>query len=111
MSDYLVCVDASGGNKQDVYDEIASIINNGGNGKASATAEGVVIRGGGTVELDKKAEQQFSNVISSKFFGHAMDICRQVLADIAPSTPPVAPRCAAHPSTGNCYLQSLRWRI
>jgi hypothetical protein len=98
MSDFIACVEASGGNKSQLYDQIATSINSGGGGKAQGTASGVIIQGGGSVEVDKNSEERLNSTLSSQYYGRAMDVCRQALADIAPTaTTPIEPPAAAPP--------------
>lgn len=92
MSDFLVCVESTGGNKQQVYERISSEINTDNKGKASASASGIVIKGGGSVELGANAEKKLYSDLTSNWYGGGMAACLKVLEAVAPTgTPPIDP--------------------
>lgn len=99
MSEYLACVDSTGGNKQELYDTIASTIKTVGKGDVSAKGSGFVINGGGTANIDKNTEEDIQKTLATKFFGggpdvclKVPDVCLKVLDKIAPAaTPPIEP--------------------
>lgn len=92
MSEYLACVDSTGGNKQEIYDSIASTIKKDGKGDVAAEGSGFVIKGSGSASIDKSTEENIQKSLSAKFYGEGPTVCLKVLDKISPvATPPIDP--------------------
>lgn len=98
MIEFLACVDAVGGNKQKVYDSIASTVKSVGKGDLSAAGSGFVFKGGGTANVDKSTEEQIQKTLSAEYFGDGLATCLKALDSVAPiATPPIEPPKPAAP--------------
>ena len=75
MNRYIACVEASGGVRQEIYEEIASAITSSNLGKAAANANGIMLKGGGSVELNKNVESNIVERLIAKIHGWAMVTC------------------------------------
>jgi hypothetical protein len=75
MSRYIACVEASGGKRQEIDGEIASAVTDNNLGEAAADANGIVLKGGGSVELNKNVESIIAEKLIAKNHGWAMMTC------------------------------------
>jgi len=82
MSDYIACVEAIGGNKQEITNIVNSKNNANAGGKAKAAGNGLVVAANGSLELDKKTEQEILQIISTKFFPGGTSECQKPLSEI-----------------------------
>lgn len=79
MADYISCIEASGGNREEISEEITLL----GVGKASTSIKGsgsgVVAKGSGAIVLDKASEKVLAKKLATKWFPKGMDKCAQFL--------------------------------
>jgi hypothetical protein len=88
MTDYIACVVTSGGNQQDVYSQIATQLSKDGKIKATASGQGVIVQGGGSLQLGKSDEQQVINTTYAHFYSDSMKTCLEVSRNICNAPPP-----------------------
>ncbi|MFD1704421.1 hypothetical protein ACFSCV_15540 [Methylopila henanensis] len=86
MSDYLACLEASGGNKSEITSEFSTAVKEKLSGKVSGSGQGVIVRADGSIEVDSSSENIILGKMSSKFYEGAMKECRNVL-DIKEDAP------------------------
>jgi hypothetical protein len=79
MSDYIACLEASGGNKQEIATEFSSAVKDSTDTKVKGTGSGVIIKADGSLELGTNAERSIFGKLSSKFYAGAMAQCETVL--------------------------------
>jgi hypothetical protein len=75
MSRYLGCVEASGVERQEIDEEIASAVTDNNLREATADANGIVLKGGGSVELNKNVENIIADKLIAKIHAWAMVMC------------------------------------
>jgi hypothetical protein len=75
MSRYLGCVEASGVKRQEIDEEIASAVTDNNLREATADANGIVLKGGGSVELNKNVENIIADKLIAKIHAWAMVTC------------------------------------
>lgn len=92
MSDYIACVEASGGGKQDLLDFLQTKTTESAAGAGAAKGSGVVVAAGGSLELSGQREQEIIKLAESKFFPNAMSECGKALPPIASSKAPPEPK-------------------
>lgn len=84
MSDYIACVESTGGNRS----EIDSLIQNsngtdiGGGASASVSTKGKLIGGSAGLNLSKKDELSIVNKIDLKYFPNGASVCSQFEQEI-----------------------------
>jgi hypothetical protein len=79
MTDYIACVVTSGGNKQDVYNQIADQLNRDGKIKATGSEKGVMVEGKVGLQLSGDDETGAIHTFSSHFYPDAMKNCLEAL--------------------------------
>ncbi len=79
MSDYIACLEASGGNKQEIATEFSSAVKDSTDAKIKADGSGVVIKADGSIELDTNSERSIFGKLSAKFYSGGMSACETVL--------------------------------
>jgi hypothetical protein len=57
MADYISCVEASGGNQQTISSEVSNAQSGQFSAGAKGSGSGVVVKGSGSLVIDKNAEQ------------------------------------------------------
>ncbi|MGD0281795.1 MAG: hypothetical protein ABSB95_05485 [Dissulfurispiraceae bacterium] len=79
MADYISCVEASGGNKQ----EISEVFSELGSGKTTTgvkgSGSGAIVKGSGSLLLDKASEKAIVKKIETKWYPSGMSECSKVL--------------------------------
>jgi hypothetical protein len=75
MNRYIACVEASGGERQEIDEEIASAVTDNNLGEAAADANGIALKGGGSVELNKYVENIVADKLIAKIDGWAAVTC------------------------------------
>ena len=79
MSDYIACVEASGGNSE----RIAIEVTNANAGKTGVgvkgSGSGVVVKGSGSVTVDRATEQALASKFEHTWTDKGMEECRKVL--------------------------------
>jgi hypothetical protein len=79
MADYISCVEASGGN----HDEISLEVSNAQGGRTAAgvsgSGSGVVVKGSGSVSLDRATEQALQKKFREKWGSQGMESCLKAL--------------------------------
>jgi len=73
MSDYITCVEASGGNKQTISSEVSNAQSGKFKAGAKGAGSGVVVKGSGSLVIDKDAEQALAQKFETTLVlrGHA----------------------------------------
>ena len=88
MADYVSCVEASGGN----HDEISLEISNAQGGKTSASASGsggnLAVHGEGALALSKDSEAALQQKFREKWGNQGMESCLKALKKPAPAPAP-----------------------
>ena len=79
MSDYITCVERSGGNHEKITSEVSDATSGQVAGCAQGSGGTVVAKGSGSICIDKKAEQGLANRFEESFYSNAMAECREVL--------------------------------
>src|SRR4051812_32812633 len=87
MSDYIACVEASGGNHEEITEEVADVANKQASVGVHGAGSGVVAKGSGSVVLNKKSESELIKTFQSKYYAGAMAECRKVLDQNASPNP------------------------
>jgi hypothetical protein len=82
MNRYIACVEASGGERQEIDEEIASAVTDNNLGEAAADANGIALKGGGSVELNRNVENIIIDKLMAKIHGWAMVTCAGRLASM-----------------------------
>lgn len=82
MSDYIACVEVSGGGKQDFRDFIALKTKDASGGTGAAQGSGVIVKGSGSIQLQSSKEQEIIKLAEAKFFPGAMSECGKALPPI-----------------------------
>lgn len=79
MADYISCVEVSGGNRQEITEEISE----SGGQKAStgikASGSGAIVKGSGSLLLDKASERALVKRLETRWFSKGMSECTRVL--------------------------------
>jgi len=79
MADYISCVEASGGNRQEIAEEVSEI----GGQKAStgikASGSGTIVKGSGSLLLGKASERNLAKKLETRWFPKGMSECARVL--------------------------------
>lgn len=79
MADYISCIEASGGNKQAISDELTQIGGNKTEGSVSASGGNAVVKGTGALTLDKRSESALVKKLEAKWFAGGMSECAKAL--------------------------------
>ena len=79
MSDFIACVEATGGGKEAFRDEVSKSESANTGGKASGAGSGVIISGKGALVVDRKTELAIAQRIEKKWFPGGLSECRAVL--------------------------------
>lgn len=88
MADYISCIEASGGNKQTISDELTQIGGNKTGGSVTASGGNTVIKGAGSITLDKKSESALVKKLEAKWFSGGMSECAKALKPQSTSAVP-----------------------
>jgi hypothetical protein len=79
MSDFIACVEATGGGKEAFRDEVTKSESANTGGKASGAGTGVIVSGKGALVVDRKTELAIAQRIEKKWFPGGLSECRAVL--------------------------------
>ncbi|CAH1091356.1 hypothetical protein [Candidatus Nitrotoga sp. 1052] len=79
MADYISCVEATGGNKQEITDELSRVDGNKTGGSLSASGGNKIVKGAGAITLDKKSESTIVKRLEAKWFAGSMSECAKAL--------------------------------
>jgi hypothetical protein len=79
MSDFMMCVAAVGGNKQEVVDYVTSRAKDSKAGKVEGAGKGVVISGSGALSLDAGTEREIARLLNTKYFSGGVSACQKAL--------------------------------
>ena len=79
MSDFIACVEATGGGKEAFRDEVTKSESATTGGKASGAGTGVIVSGKGAVVVDRKTELAIAQRIEKKWFPGGLSECRAAL--------------------------------
>jgi hypothetical protein len=79
MADYISCIEASGGNREELLLEVNQAGGKSAGGALSASAAGPVIRGGGSITLNTASENALAKRLQQRWFGNAMAACASIL--------------------------------
>lgn len=79
MADYISCIEASGGNKQELNNEVASASGSQKSGAAKLDANAKIAKGSGSLVLGRKVETKIVEKLESKWFPSGMSECARVL--------------------------------
>ena len=79
MADYISCIEASGGNRDEISEEITHLTAGKTSGGVKGSGGGVIAKGSGAVLLDKASEKVLAKKLATKWFPKGMDKCAQFL--------------------------------
>jgi hypothetical protein len=79
MADYISCVEASGGNRQEMSEEVSEIGGNKASTGIKASGGGVIVKGSGSLFLDKASERTLAKRFETRWFPKGMSECAKVL--------------------------------
>jgi len=100
MADYISCIEASGGNKQAISDELTQIGGNKTAGSVSASGGNAVVKGAGALTLDKKSESALVKKLEAKWFAGGMSECAKALKPQTSAVPPEVKKTLDHLASG-----------
>jgi hypothetical protein len=80
MADYISCVEASGGNRQTMYDEVSKAAAAQTSGGLKASGGTPVAKGAGALVLSRDSEQALAKKFEQTWFSNAMAECTKVLS-------------------------------
>ncbi|MGD0276063.1 MAG: hypothetical protein ABSB79_08405 [Syntrophales bacterium] len=79
MADYISCVEASGGNRQEIIEFVSEIGEKQDSTRVKASGSGLVLKGSGEVTLDRASERTLAKKLETKWFPKGMSECAKVL--------------------------------
>jgi hypothetical protein len=79
MSDYIACVEASGGNHEELIQEVNEVANRQLSGEAKGSGSGMVVKGAGSLTLNSGSEKELVKKIQQKWYSGGMKQCASVL--------------------------------
>ena len=68
MADYISCIEATGGNKQEIQNEIASVVGTNKSGGAKAEGSAKVVKGTASIVLDNRTEDKIVRKLEAKWY-------------------------------------------
>lgn len=87
MADYISCVEASGGNKQELIDQVAKAKISAAGGTIQGAGRGPAIAASGALSLDKRAESELVARIEKRWFASGMSECRKAMETVLNNSP------------------------
>jgi hypothetical protein len=110
MADYISCVEVSGGNHQEISEEVSKADGDKKSGSLTATGKLATVQGQAGITLSKATENAIAKKLNQKWFSNSMQECTKVLnsssstqAPPAPSTPKPVP---AKKMSGSIFFRS-----
>lgn len=88
MADYISCVEASGGNKNEIVDEISRSGKNQASGGVSGGGKGPAVAASGSIALDKKSETDLVRKFELRWFAGSMSECAKAMNSAPVAAPP-----------------------
>ena len=79
MSDFLQCVEAIGGNKQQLNEEIYNTAKDAHGGSLSGSGSGAIVSGSGSIKIDSSQEKAIVRKLEERFFPGGLEECRKAL--------------------------------
>lgn len=79
MADYISCVEASGGNRQQISEEISAIGGQKTSTGITASGSGAIVKGAGSLSLNKRDEKALVSKLETRWFPNGMSECSKVL--------------------------------
>ena len=79
MADYISCLEASGGNKQSISEELSQIGGNKLSGDMKVSGGNAVVKGAGAITLDKQSESALIKRLETKWFSGGISECAKAL--------------------------------
>lgn len=79
MADYISCVEASGGNRQEISEEVSEIGGQAVSSGMKASGSGTIIKASGGLILSKSAEKNLAKKLETRWFPKGMSECANVL--------------------------------
>jgi hypothetical protein len=84
MADYISCIEATGGNKEQIHEEISSLLEKEADANVNASGGNSVVKGAANFKLDKKAESALVKTIEKRWFNGGTSECTKVLNSSLP---------------------------
>lgn len=81
MADYISCVEATGGNRLAISEELTQLGSTQAGAGVKGQAKGVVVQGSGAIVLDKKSENALVKKLENKWFPGGTSECAKVLSE------------------------------
>jgi hypothetical protein len=79
MADYISCVEASGGNRQEMIEEVTELGGQKSSTNVKVSGSGTVVKGSGGLALDKSAEKALAKRWETRWFQGGMSECSKLL--------------------------------
>jgi len=79
MSDYIACVESSGGNHEEISMEVSKAQGKKASGSVSGSGSGAVFQGSGSVALSLASEEALQKKFVEKWHSNAMETCIKAL--------------------------------
>lgn len=79
MADYISCVEATGGNRQELIDEVSKFGGQKASASGTVSAQGPVVGGSASATLGKADEESLKRRIESRWFTNGANECSKVL--------------------------------
>lgn len=79
MADYISCVEATGGNKQEIIEEVSKFGGQTSTAGADVKAKGPVISGAASAAIGRADEQKLARRLESRWFPNGASECSKVL--------------------------------
>jgi hypothetical protein len=79
MADYISCLEASGGNKKEIVDEISRAGKNQTSGGISGSGKGPAVAASGSIALDQKTETELVRKFETRWFPGSMSECAKAM--------------------------------
>jgi hypothetical protein len=79
MGDYISCVEAAGGNRETLSEEISKTVGGKTSGEIKAQGGTPLVKGAGSAVLDRASEQAIARKFEQKWYSNSMQECSKAL--------------------------------
>ncbi len=79
MADYISCIEASGGNRQEISEEVSRVVGEKASADMKASGRGPVMKGSASLAMDKASERILAKRLETRWFSKGMSECTKVL--------------------------------